>query len=290
MKSATKREDGLLRRRPRVARSARSGRRCMTATTLDHGERLLLVVRDVDRREPSVCWRRLQLEAHLARSFASRLESGSSSSSSGGSVTSARASARRCCWPPERSVAGRLPRPPSRTSSSTRSTRFANLRPPGPPAARSDRERKGDVVEHGHVRPDRVRLEDHAEAALVGRHADARDPAEKSVRPPTTISPLSGASRPAMQRRIVVLPQPGRAEEREELTLAHRERHVVDCDARRRTSSPLPATNVFVEALDAEEGRRSQLPDAERPADAVGHADQRAERRRPSSRRAPPAR
>jgi hypothetical protein len=31
-------------------------------------------------------------------------------------------------------------------------------------------ERVGDVLEHGHVRPDRVGLEDHPEVALVGRH------------------------------------------------------------------------------------------------------------------------
>ncbi len=39
-----------------------------------------------------------------------------------------------------------------------------------PVGALADLQREGDVVEHGHVRPDRVGLEHHAQAALVGRH------------------------------------------------------------------------------------------------------------------------
>ena len=86
--------------------------------------------------------------------------------------------------------------------------------------------------------------------ALVGTRNP--DPAETSVRPPTTISPRSGArGRDAAQGRR--LPAAGGAEQREELALAHRERHAVDRDDMPDILAP-PGDERLRQALDAEEG------------------------------------
>src|SRR5437867_1838471 len=66
--------------------------------------------------------RRFSSKRMRSRSFASRLESGSSSRSSCGSITSARASARRCCCPPESLVASRSASSSSCTALRTRRT------------------------------------------------------------------------------------------------------------------------------------------------------------------------
>ena len=68
-------------------------------------------------------------------------------------------------------------------------------------------QREGDVLEHVHVRPDRVGLEHHAEVALVGRHehALARTNRRRGRRPDLA---AVGFSRPAIERSVVVLPQP----------------------------------------------------------------------------------
>jgi hypothetical protein len=76
---------------------------------------------------------------------------------------SARASATRCCWPPESSCGKRFSLPSRPTSSSTSATR-ARARPgrwwmPKPRCA------------HVQVREQRVVLEHHANAPLLGRHA-----------------------------------------------------------------------------------------------------------------------
>ena len=104
-----------------------------------------------------------------SRSLASRLDSGSSSRRSCGSITRARASASRCCWPPDSLVASRSTRWSSCTAPSTRITLLADVAL----LELADLEREGDVLEHVHVRPDRVGLEHHAEVALVGRDEDA---------------------------------------------------------------------------------------------------------------------
>ena len=193
---------------------------------------------------PSVSWRRLSSKHISARSFASMLDSGSSSSSSGGSVMSARPNARRCCCPPERSVAGRVPSPSSRTSSSMRSTRFRI-------SVRSGRRLRGTTVSGkatlswtdmcGQIAYDWKTMP--SPRAFAGTWAPDR--AESRVRPPTTISPLSGVSRPAMQRRIVVFPQPD-GPSRAKNSPRRTENVTPSAATTVRASSPLPAANVFV--------------------------------------------
>ena len=96
------------------------------------------------------------------RSFASRFESGSSIRNTCGSRTIARPIATRWRCPPE-SARGLRPSRPSRPSSvAVRSTRvrISALRKPAGP------ERECEVVEDGHVRVERVVLEDHRHVAL----------------------------------------------------------------------------------------------------------------------------
>ena len=104
-----------------------------------------------------------------ARSLASRLDSGSSNSSTLGENAIARATATRCCCPPDSFDAGRSAKACICTRSSTRCT-FSRTS-----AARqlAHAQAVGDVVEHRHVRPDRVGLEHHRHAALLGRHVAA---------------------------------------------------------------------------------------------------------------------
>ena len=62
-------------------------------------------------------------------------------------------------------------------------------------------EAEGDVVEHGHVREQRVRLEHGVDVALVRLRAG-------DVLVPMRIRPAVGSSRPAIIRRVVVFPHP----------------------------------------------------------------------------------
>ena len=88
-----------------------------------HGQRLLLVVGDVDERDADLALQRRSSSCSCLRSLASSAPSGSSSSSTSGRSTSARASATRCCWPPESWAGLRLAKSPIRTSSSASPTR-----------------------------------------------------------------------------------------------------------------------------------------------------------------------
>ena len=99
------------------------------------------------------------------RSFRSSAPSGSSSSSTAGRFTSARATATRCCWPPESWPGRRSPNSSSPTSRSASSIRPLRL---GRRDARH-LQAEADVVAHGHVREERVRLEDGVDAAPVRR-------------------------------------------------------------------------------------------------------------------------
>jgi hypothetical protein len=71
------------------------------------------------------------------------------------------------------------------------------------------------------VREQRVVLEDGVDVALVRRDAGDRLPASR-------ISPSVGCSKPAIIRSVVVLPQPGRPEQRVELAACDPQIHVVD--------------------------------------------------------------
>ena len=101
------------------------------------------------------------------RTLASRLDSGSSSSRSGGSIASARPSATRWRWPPDRFVTLRSSSPERLSIRRSAPTRAAHLgaRHAAQPQA------VADIAEHGHVRPQRVGLEHHRDAALLGREA-----------------------------------------------------------------------------------------------------------------------
>src|SRR6267143_2971 len=140
-----------------------------------------------------------------SRSFASRLESGSSRSSRRGSMTSARASARRCCWPPESLVASRSAISSRATTLSTRDTRswisclenlFLETR--SGKAAFSNTVMCGQMAYDWNTMPRPRRF--------GGTNTPRCE--EYTISPPTEISPCRGLSRPAMERNVVVLPQP----------------------------------------------------------------------------------
>ena len=124
------------------------------------------VTRTVVVPSRSCSWR--SSRRNCPRSVASRLDSGSSSNSTGGSCTSARASATRCCWPPESCAGRRSSSPGSPTMRAIRSTLSSARRVPLRLA-----QRVGDVVAHRHVRPQRVMLEHHAEAAPLRRNENS---------------------------------------------------------------------------------------------------------------------
>ncbi len=99
-----------------------------------------------------------------SRSRASRLLSGSSNSTRSGRATRPRASATRCCWPPLSCAGIAVEQLPS-----SRPARRSPRPSPASPGRLSLRafERVADVLAHGHVRPQRVGLEHHADVALV---------------------------------------------------------------------------------------------------------------------------
>ena len=100
---------------------------------------------------------------------------------------SARARPTRCCSPPD-SSAGRRPARCAmpQLAEQVRGASRAGLR-----RARPRRERVGDGVQRGQVRPQRVVLEHHAEVTPLGWHGCAAG-AGRPCRPPSQISPLDG--------------------------------------------------------------------------------------------------
>src|SRR5262249_5434503 len=90
----------------------------------------------------------------------------------------------------------------------------------------ADPQREGDVLEDRHVRPDRVRLEDHADIAAVGGDEDAAARGgddgglERNL---PGIGPLQAADRSERRR----LATPGGTEQREKLPRGHLEAHAV---------------------------------------------------------------
>ena len=113
------------------------------------------------------CWNRFSSSRALARSLASRLDSGSSSRNTAGSCTSARASATRWRSPPE---SWRGLRPSRCSMPSIPAARRASLLPlPGRHPGRTERE--DDVAQHGLVRVERIALEHHGDASRARRQA-----------------------------------------------------------------------------------------------------------------------
>ena len=137
-----------------------------------HRERLLLVVRDVDERQPDrPAGSPSARSASAWRSLRSSAPSGSSSSSTLGRMTSARASATRWRWPPE-SCAGLAVPELAEAHHVERLVRRAPRRSAFGDLA--DHQPVGDVLGHRHVREQRVVLEHRVDVALVRRPAARR--------------------------------------------------------------------------------------------------------------------
>ncbi len=119
---------------------------------------------------------------------------------SSGAGASARASAIRCCCRRTARADRRRMRARGRRASSIVAVRRAAS------CADIRVEPERDVLRHGEMREQRVVLEHHADAALLGRHLHV--PAARRRRSESTISPPCTGSKPAMHRRTVVLPQP----------------------------------------------------------------------------------
>ena len=164
---------------------------------LAHRHRLDLVVRHVDRRDAELALELDELGAHLHAQL--RVEVRERLVHAG-----TRAARGRSRGPARRAGAGRRRAGRGlRSSSSSSPSDLAAARDPRAStrrfgAARAQRE--ADVLAHGHVRIERVVLEDHRDVALARRHV-VHD------LPPIRISPRV-SSRPATIRSAVVLPHP----------------------------------------------------------------------------------
>ena len=148
-----------------------------------------------------------------ARSGASRLEKGSSSRITEGRGASARASATRCSWPPD-SVAGMRPSKPDRpTSASASATRARAVRG-------AARQAVGDVAGDAEVREEGRVLEDHADAAPLGR-----DEGRRAGQDPIADADLAGVG--ALQAGDAAqeggLAAAARAEQRDQPARRHRQ-------------------------------------------------------------------
>ena len=82
-----------------------------------------------------------------------------------------------------------------------------------------DLERVHDIVEHVHVRPHGVRLEDHADAALVGRHEPVSAAHDRVVDLDLAGGGLFKAGDHAQHRRLAAA---GRPQQRDELAVGER--------------------------------------------------------------------
>src|SRR6266540_4197260 len=121
---------------------------------------------------------------------------------------------------------------------------FGQQLPRRPPAPQQHLERERDVLEHVHVRPDRVRLEHHAEPALVRRHTRALRGREEHVAADRDLARVRRLeARDAAERRRLAAAR--RAEQREQLALVHGEGDVVD-----RKHAPALLAAARAEGLD----------------------------------------
>ena len=120
---------------------------------------------------PISLWKRANSSSIDSRRWTSRLASGSSSSTTSGRIARQRASATRWRWPPDNSCGRRSAMPSSPTLASASLTQPHALGLGDPAHA----QRKRDVLGDGHVRPQRIGLEHHADAPLLRRQRPAGD-------------------------------------------------------------------------------------------------------------------
>ena len=113
---------------------------------------------------PSRCCRARISRRISTRSWASRLESGSSMRHTGASATIARPSATRCCWPPESCEGLRSSSLPSPRRSAARCRRAARSSAGTPPHLQTE----DDVLGDRKVREEGIGLEHHRHLTLRG--------------------------------------------------------------------------------------------------------------------------
>ncbi len=112
------------------------------------------------------------------------------------------------------------------------------------PALAADLQRVRDVVEHAQVRPDRVGLEHHAEAALLGGHGDAPGLRPDDVAADSDLAVVGRlqADDAAQQRRFAAAAWP---EQREDVVGRNSEIDVIE-----RANRPALGPIALAEALD----------------------------------------
>ena len=76
----------------------------------------------------------------------------------------------------------------------------------------------GDVLRHGHVRPDGIALKDHRHVAPLRRHRERRE--DDATSPPTRISPRIRLQKTGEQTQRRGLAATGRTEQRDEFAVA----------------------------------------------------------------------
>ena len=173
-----------------------------------------------------------------------------------GSRTIARPSATRCRWPPESCFGLRFSSSSSWRISAARRTRSSiSWR-----GSRWLRRREGEVVEYGHVRVERVRLEDHRDVA-GGRREVVHDVVADQD------ASLGDALEPREHAQDGALPAAGRADEHHELAVLDVERELANGQ---RVVVPLP------DVLERDSGHRLTPPRGGR-ATSVKRAAARAE-------------
>ena len=157
---------------------------------------------------------------------------------------------RRACG--RAAARSRAPAPHRRCARSISSARNARVAEP-----------ERHVLADGHVRVERVMLEDHGDAALAGRQRSMRSPSSQT-------SPASAVSRPAMMRSKVDLPRTRRTEEGDELARLEAQRNVVehrrrakgfaDADQLQARHAALPQRGTLTSTLPRGNGCRGGRP------------------------------
>ena len=258
-----------------------------------HRERLFLVVGDVDERDPELALERLELDLHLlAQLQVERAER----------LVEQQHRRRVDDRPRERDALALPARELHRLAvadlrEAHRAEHLLRLGARARAVAALHAQAVLDVLLHGHVREERVVLEDRVDVALERRHARDVVAAELDV-------PASGCSKPAIMRSVVVLPEPdgpsivknsprrsrGRAVDRDDVAVARGEcRSGAPPGSPRR--APLRLSRSCVQATPPGSRARARAPrPSSRAAPAAGSRCRTCRRRAAGARaRAPPS-